>query len=888
MLDSATNASMTGGTILRSVLVQGRLAFAMRRAAAARGRELGLQIMTPPLLAARLAGGLLHPASRESIEIGIRAALDQPDLLEDLAPIRDLPGVTRAVLRTLRNVWRAGFDLRSEPYAEQPRVKDLARIEDVVRFHLRPGECLLPELCDLARAAVQLAPRLIGPLRIEGPHAIDPLWRPLINDLRAVIEIEWDAPASCDTNWFRGTSRHAVAQNGKRRSVSCADPYHEALEAMRWARDLLSSGRARASDIAIATTAPVAWDDYMLAHAASSGLPICFVHGRPALSTRDGQRCAALADALQGGLSQARVRRLLSLLANQGTTLDGLPEGGLPVHGEASLSTAADWERALVPYPETASIVLPMLKLIETGTQAAEEVGNLLLRGRSRRLWDETLRSAPASALMFSLEAVRVADDRDPAEAIAWCSADHLAAAPRRFAWLVGLTTTGWPRNSGLDPILPRYIIPSALVDPDPIEDADRRCLDNILASVEEVVLSHGRLTSEGKRVGPSVLMPPVANVDILHRDRAATHALTEADRLLARPLDRSSDPIVSSATAASQNWSLRALTPHDGLISNEHPLLSALLRRPQSPTSLARLLRDPLAFVWYYAFGWRDLVHKERGLTLPADDLGRLVHELLRRTVDRLEPEPGFTVAAPHEIEDAMAIASALVIENWPLITNVPPPVLWKNTVRQAAEMSLAGLTFETFTEAGTRSWTELPFGGEVRDGDTAESPPWDPALPVVLPGSDIRIRGSIDRLDLRDLAAAVRVTDYKTGKRPKAPDQVNVDGGAELQRVLYSLACRQLLPDATPLVARLVYLRPPVVASPLKNPDHFIDLVSAWVKLARSVLESGVVYPGIAAMPERFGRIALPTAPDYLERKSNAIREAAGRELAAYWGTK
>jgi len=43
------------------------------------------------------------------------------------------------------------------------------------------------------------------------------------------------------------------------------------------------------------------------------------------------------------------------------------------------------------------------------------------------------------------------------------------------------------------------------------------------------------------------------------------------------------------------------------------------------------------------------------------------------------------------------------------------------------------------------------------------------------------------------------------------------------------------------------------------------------------------------VAGMPDhRFGRIALPAAVSYIERKSNAIREAAGRELAAYWGTK
>ena len=180
------------------------------------------------------------------------------------------------------------------------------------------------------------------------------------------------------------------------------------------------------------------------------------------------------------------------------------------------------------------------------------------------------------------------------------------------------------------------------------------------------------------------------------------------------------------------------------------------------------------------------------------------------------------------------------------------------------------------------------MPFGGSVREGDPPDSLPWDPARPVLLPGTNIRIRGTIDRLDLRASAAAVRVTDYKTGQRPKAPDQVNIEGGAELQRVLYSLACRQLLPDTKPLIARLIYLRPPVKVSPLKDPVGYIDRVAAWVTLAGSALVAGFVYPGVAVMPDRFGRIALPAVASYIERKSNAIREAAGRELASYWGTK
>jgi hypothetical protein len=881
---------MTTGFGLRSTLVQGRLGFATRRAVAARGRELGLQVMTAPQLAARLAGGLLGPASLESIEAGIRAALNRPDLLKSISPISDLPGATRATLRTLQNIWRSGFDLRAVPHAEHARVQDLAHIEDIVRANLRPGERILPDLCALAVGGVPHAPRLIGPLRIEGAHSIDPVWRPLINALCNVIEIEWREPAFCDGQWFQGNrTQSAAVGDCPRRFLSCADPAHEALEAMRWMRELLASGRAQPSEIAIATTTPAAWDDYMLGLALSSELPLCFVHGRPALATRDGQRCAALADALQNGLSQARVRRLLSLAGKQGTVLDSLPAGGLPVSSEASLTSAADWERALAPYPDTAAILTPVLALLEKGTSVAEEAAMLLLRGKSRRLWDEALRSAPASALMFSLQSLRVADARDPTASAVWCAADELAAAPRRFVWLIGLSISNWPRSTGLDPILPDYIVPRALFDPDPIEASDRRCLDNIVASAEELVLSCGRLSTEGKRVSPSPAIPRVQKSDVRHRDTPAAHALTEADRLFARPQDRATEPIISSAMSAWHDWGQRDLTPHDGLVANGHPILATLLSEPQSATSISRLLRDPLAYVWYYALRWRDLVHRERGLILAADDMGRLVHEILRLTVDHLEPKPGFISADRHEIASAVALASASVLKSWPLVTNVPPPVLWTNTVRRAAEMSLAGLTFETFTEAGTRSWTEVPFGGEVREGEPPIALPWDPKQIVVLPGTDVQIRGSIDRLDLRASATAMRVTDYKTGQRPKQPEKVNIDGGAELQRVLYALACRQLLPDTKPLVARLIYLQPPTIICPLKNPDSFVALVAEWVKLARSGLEAGVIFPGIAlTASRRFGRIALPASNSYIERKTNAIRTNAGRELTGYWGTK
>jgi hypothetical protein len=878
---------------IRTTLVHGPLAYAMRRAEAARGHEIGLQILTPSQLAARLAGGLLRPASRTSIEEGIRAALRQRGRLLDIAPISDFPGMTRALSRTLRSIWRSGYDLRSGPGSATARVRDLAFVEETIREHLQPGEVLMPDLCQCAHDNLALAPRIIGPLHIEGVHAIDPIWRPLIEDLGELVEVVWHAPSGAEIRWFTGKVEPQSTTQSVRTGISCADPAHEALEAMRWARALLAEDRARPEDIAICATSPAQWDDYMLALAASAGLPLCFVHGRPALATRDGQRCAALADLLRGGLSQARVRRLLRLARNQGTPLDQLPDEDLPVSASASLSTAADWQRALSARPDFAAVLGPILEVLGRGIESANDAAEWLLRGRSRRLWDEALRAAPASALMFTLETLHVAEDRDPADAIVWCSADELAGAPRRFAWLLGVTAGSWPRSAGLDPTLPGYLVDPRLVNPDPIEAADLRCHAVIAAHATEAMHSTGRLSADGKRANAASLLPRPTDDDVRHRDQAARWALSEADRLLCRSHDMGADAITSSAASTWRAWHDRALTSHDGLVGTSHPMLLALLTKPQSPTSLSRLLQDPLAYVWYYGLGWRDLVHRERGLIFPADDMGRLVHEILRRAVDQLEPTPGLAGAADHEKEEAVAAAAHMVQQDWPTHTDVPPPVLWRHTVHKAAEMAMAGLNYKPLRERGTRSYTEVAFGGAVREEAPTIPPPWDPSLPVALPNTDIHIYGFIDRLDLRPNLETVRVTDYKTGQRPKEPDKMIVDHGAELQRVLYALACRALLSElVVPIVARLIYVRPPVVGYTLKDPDATINLVAEWVTLARRVLESGIVYAGIRDndfLRRRHARLALPAARIvYLRRKGDAIRAAAGPHLTRHWNNK
>jgi hypothetical protein len=292
----------------------------MRRLAAARASESGLQILTLPQMAAHLAGGFTYPVTAEQTEPGIQAALEDGGFAK-LDHVRQLPGMTRAVVRALRKAWDADIDLAE---IQGERVHDLALIEQRVKAHL-PSVAMTPrDLRNAAVARVDLAGTLLGPVLIERLSYVAPVWRPLLNALCHVVAVAWEAPGATDTAWFEGVVKPiAKPEPGVEWvRVSCAEPHHEVIEALRWVRELICSGRAKPSEIAIAAASTAAWDDHFLALAGDAGVRLHFSHGIPALSTRDGQRCAALADVLLRGLSNERVRRLVLLCLGQGCAVD--------------------------------------------------------------------------------------------------------------------------------------------------------------------------------------------------------------------------------------------------------------------------------------------------------------------------------------------------------------------------------------------------------------------------------------------------------------------------------------------------------------------------------------------------------------------------------------
>jgi hypothetical protein len=167
--------------IRRTVIVEGPLALNMRRIAAAREAEAGVQIMSLPQLAARLTGGFTRPARSEDLDPAIQSALEAGGFAE-LESIRSLPGMTRSVAWTLTRLWDADYTLGDRVH-ETARLRDLMTIDARVRACLPTGVLSPADLRNAALQRVRYAPAVLGSVELHRVVHVAPVWRPLLTAL---------------------------------------------------------------------------------------------------------------------------------------------------------------------------------------------------------------------------------------------------------------------------------------------------------------------------------------------------------------------------------------------------------------------------------------------------------------------------------------------------------------------------------------------------------------------------------------------------------------------------------------------------------------------------------------------------------------------------------
>ena len=839
---------------IHTELVDGPLALRMRRLDAARERTTGRQILTLPLLAARLAGGFIAPATQEILYPAIRQALKAGGY-EDIDKVSELPGMPVAVLSALRDWWDMEVPA-SLP--DNARLRDFTLLERRVRGALPPGMLSPPDLVKAALERLPFAPKLIGAIAVQDVPDIKAVWRPLIQALCDVVPVRWIASQHSGRAWFAGEKETRPPGLASLLSADlCADPRSEVREALRWARALVTAGKASPDEIAISAASPAAWDDAFLVLSREAGLPVHFTHGIPALATREGQACAALADILLRGLSQERVRLLFARLPRS-PAKESLPgDWAKGLRRSAALTSPGLWrhaleqargERATGDLAERA--LLPVLDDLARGIADADAVGRHLLKGSALTLWRDALRMAPPQAIELSLQALRVADGREPGNAIAWGPARHVAAAPRAHVRLIGLDANAWPRRSNESPLLPQHLLGQLRLPSAAAAEHDQAMYDIIIGQSRNYTLSRANRSATGSLQAPSTLWPKDRE-QLVGRSAIPKHAFSESDRLYARPTDAGKDLQVRASRACWRAWrDGDQHTAHDGRVRPDHPLIVDALAEVQSTTSLQRLLCDPLGFVWEYALNWREPSLDPQPLELDHRAFGELVHSLIGGVLRDGAPRNA------DEIGIALDREAARLAEAWPITRAVPPGLLWGHTVAMARERALRGLT-EALGEDRGVTWTEISFG------QPSDRPhPWATLAPVPIGQIGVSFRGRIDRLDEDAAGGAAIITDYKVGKAPERKSPVVFDRGAELQRVFYALATRFLLPDIRSVSSQLTYLK--------HNPARTLSLTNEELEKA---IEKAVTFTAAGARLQRGGEIAPGPAPVFFDPLSIAL---------------
>ena len=853
-------------------------------------------------VAARLAGGFARVVDSETLLEAVSGVMESSAEFGDLQPVRDLPGLPSALASTLLKAWWAGvesggplaIDADPVPASLQPRLKTLVRLENAVLARLPPAVSRPADIMRLAQSRLNHAPAVLGDIEIRGLADLAPCWRPLITGLAKVVEVTWIAGPRPVPIWLHDTGvilETSPACSPTQQVYGCANARHEVLEAVRWARRLVAEGQARPEEVAIAAASPAAFDDLMLSAADEAGLDIYFAHGRRALATRPGQAAAALADNLLRGPSQERVRRLDALARDRGTPFGALADADeegwtklLP--RDAPLDTREDWRRLMVSWeaPEViGSTLAGIIDLLAQGTSVAAQAGEVLLRGQARAIWRRAVVGSPASAIEQALGRMRTAETVDPAGAIAWMSAATLASCPRRHVRLIGLNSRLWPRQAAEDPLLPDHLVPRAILDPLPITAADRQDFRAILDTTErEVVCSFSRRDAEGRLLGRSPLLTG-QNIVQLRRTRIPDHAASEADRLMARPAEFTETLRAASARGCWADWATPSITGHDGLVRPDHPQILQALRRTHSASSLKMLLRNPQAFVWKYALGWKEPSRAARTLELDALSFGSIVHKVLEKALPSVEQLGGLPAVGRRGLEHAVRAVCTEIAAEWERTQPVPPANLWRATLERVVALSVNALAWPLEILPGQRSFGEVVFNNPEA---ARRIRPWDSALTVRIAGTPLAITGYIDRLDISADGARARVVDYKTGK-PWNPGTLN--GGAELQRCLYAYVVHALLGEDVEVEAGLLYPAEGGDYWPLADLDDTLARLTRALLLALESLRAGRALPGPESGRDRDElRFALPVSPGtVLPVKKAAAGQLMG-DAAQIWSAE
>ncbi len=292
------------------------------------------------------------------------------------------------------------------------------------------------------------------------------------------------------------------------------------------------------------------------------------------------------------------------------------------------------------------------------------------------------------------------------------------------------------------------------------------------------------------------------------HRIRALAHASRAGQPFAQHPLVQSLQPLRSGSAMLTAR-ALPTVTEYDGDLSGLH--IDALGDRPVSPTRLEAWVSCPHGWFMRYVLGLQAVEQPDEQLQITPKDRGTLVHAALDRFHQQVLhgalPQPGpqgwGEVHLEALLEAFAAEASSLEVEGATGRT-----AFWHSEQgRQRHELAVwMQHDSERIAARGARLLASEHVFGEP-SGATAP-----PAVITLPDGTDVRLRGTVDRID-RCADGSLVVTDHKTGGARTYKDITDADptaGGTRFQLAAYAAAALALAGETThtPVIAEYGFL--------------------------------------------------------------------------------
>ena len=332
-------------------------------------------------------------------------------------------------------------------------------------------------------------------------------------------------------------------------------------------------------------------------------------------------------------------------------------------------------------------------------------------------------------------------------------------------------------------------------------------------------------------------------------------HWKRSGNRLGDHPLVQ--DGALARAILLGTQRDLRQLTEFDGNLSSVARTARFSRSLDTSPISATRLeswARCPFSYFLGHVLRLSALDTPEETVAISALDRGGLMHKILERFIRESDtPPPGQDWNPEDRVRLTLIAHQEFARVESRGVTG--KPILWeldKEEILSDLDTFLEEDANLRQTLGSTSIEVELKFGSE------------DNTPTVTDAESPLRFRGQIDRIDLTADGRTVLVIDYKTGKPDyfRGLDKDAIDRGKHLQLAIYSLAAREIFPNAKQV--RAAYWFATAKGGFKRLPSQHFDLDDPQI-LDR-------FRQGISAISDGIRAGAFPANPGPPDRNKNA----------------